>query len=221
MFPISYDNVETGNFDLIERDDKFTRMVFEDVEGNVLRGEWILRWLSNGSILLWKPLPVVFNLPTKEVNMVVSEELKAVEQKFSMFEITAVNGNEFEGTLAAEGIWTGQDLHTTLFSDKIIETIYQKFSEELPKMVVDYNHDLTSAGHFTDVSLHERNGIKYIDVKGVGDKPIPLGSSLSLHTKSKIIWDRNLNVHVLLDADPVGGSILTEGKSACTICMIR
>ena len=88
-------------------------------------------------------------------------------------------------------------------------------------MLIDYNHDLIHDGILKKVSLHEDKGIKYIRASGTGNKPIPPGSGMSLLTKSKLKWDKNLNVFVMIDVETLGLSIITENNPACTICMIR
>lgn len=223
LYPIHFDNVEVGYAGLLHKEDKFLRIEFSEVENDsTLKGKWVIRYLSNGEVLFWKPLPVVYTLPTKNLEVVVKEGDKVieVEQQYSVFELKASDG-KFEGIAAAEGVWTGRDYHTTLFSDKDIESIYQQMADKVQDMFVDYNHDFIGNGKLSEVTLKERHGIKYIDVKGEGNSPIPLGSGLSLIIKSKLKWDTNLNVWVLSAAEPKGVSILTHSNPACTICMIR
>lgn len=221
LFPVDYQNVETGNFVFSGDGDKFTKLSFID-DDKTLKGDWVLRWLSNGTILFWKPFPVISMIPTNTVTVTLAkgEHLVPVEQQFSVFQVDSA-GYEFEGILAAEGIWTDNKWRTVLFTKDIIKSIYQQFSAALDSKVVDFNHSLLKAGHFTGVELHEENGVAHISVKGVADKPVPFGSGLSLWTKSKIKWDDNLNVDVLLETEPLGGSIMTDSNPACTICMIR
>ena len=221
LFPLTFDNVEVGEFMLMEDAEKFVRIRF--LESNkTLQGDWLLRYLSSGDVLFWKPFPDVAVMPTKDVQVIQEdgEELPIIEQRFSVFEITT-DGHNFDGIAIAEGIWTGGDFHTTLFTDKIIESLAQQMESNMQDQLVDYNHDFISSGKLTNVKLEKRRGIKYISVKGIGDKPIPLGSGLSILIKSTLKWDNNLNVFVLLDAEPKGISIMTETFPACTICMIR
>jgi len=221
LFPLDFDNVEVGEFMLVEDNEKFTRIRFPE-DNKTLEGDWILRNLSDGNVLFWKPFPIVAVMPTKNVQVVQEDgdTLAIVEQQFSIFELT-VDGFNFEGIAAAEGIWTGEDFHTTLFTGAIIESLEKQMRKDMPLQVVDYNHDFINAGKLTKVSLQERRGIKFIAVEGVGDKVIPLGSGLSIFIKSTLKWDSNLNVFVLLSAEPKGVSIMTEIRPACTICMIR
>jgi len=221
LFPLTFNNVEVGEFMLLEDAEKFIRIRF--LESNkTLQGDWLVRHLSSGDILFWKPFPIVAIMPTKNVQVIQenNEELPIIEQQFSIFGAVA-DGRNFEGIAAAEGIWTGSDFHTTLFTDKIIESLAQQMKENMTVQLIDYNHDFISAGMLSSVELKEERGIKYIFVKGVGDKPIPFGSGLSILIKSTLKWDTNLNVFVLLNAEPKGVSIITENIPACTICMIR
>lgn len=221
LFPLDFDNVEVGEFMLMEEDEKFTRLRF--LESNkTLQGDWILRRLSTGDVLFWKPFSIVAVMPTKDVQVVKEEgeTLATVEQQFSIFEMAA-DGNNFEGIAIAEGVWTGKDFHTSLFTEEIIESLAQQYSENMDNILVDYDHDFVNAGKLNKVELKEQRGVKYISVKGIGDKPIPLGSGLSILIKSTLKWDINLNVFVLLSAEAKGISIITESRPACTICMIR
>jgi len=221
LFPLTFDNVEVGEFMLIEDAEKFVRIRF--LENNkTLQGDWLLRYLSSGDVLFWKPFQVVSVMPTKDIQVIQEngEELPVIEQRFSVFEITT-DGHNFDGIAAAEGIWTGGDFHTTLFTDTVIESLAQQMKNNMEDQLVDYNHDFISSGKLTNVKLEERRGIKYISVKGIGDKLIPMGSGLSILIKSTLKWDSNLNVFVLLSAEAKGISIMTETIPACTICMIR
>jgi len=222
LYPLEYKDVEIGDFIVLEDNEKVLRIKFPEIDGKLLQGEWIIRRLSSGDVLLWKPLPVVFTMPTKNVivNSENKSEIRNVKQQFSIFQISS-DGEDFEGIAAAEGIWTGQDLHTTLFTDKIIESIFEQMNNSLDNQLVDYNHDFINDGKLTNISLETANGIKYIRVWGKGNKPIPMGAGLSMILNSSIIWDKNLNVFILLDAKPEGVSIMTSGHSACTICMIK
>ncbi len=221
LFPLDFNNVEVGNFIIMQEDDKFVRLRFV-TEGNILQGEWLIRRLSTGDVLFWKPFPAVFTTQDRTVTVQASDNTLEVEveQSFSLFELEVLD-NTYSGIAAAEGIWTGQDFHTTLFSKDIINTIFAQLDGNLDKMLVDYNHDLINDGLIKTVSLHEDRGIKYIRASGTGNKPIPPGSGLSLLIKSKLKWDNNLNVFVLLDVETIGLSIITENNPACTICMIR
>lgn len=222
LFPISFNGVEVGSFGLIDSSEKFIEMQFLDDTDNVLRGRWLLRFLSDGGVLFWKPLPLVFTLPTRDVTVTTDnlDAIQQIEQKFAIFEVTAADG-KFSGIAAAEGIWTGGDFHTTMFTEKIIKSINQQMIKNIDKMLVDYNHDFIPNGKLTKITLKQERNITFIDIEGEGNLPIPLGSGLSLIVKSKLKWDKNLNVFVLLEAEPQGVSILTEGNPACTICMIR
>ncbi len=221
LFPLQFDNVDVGEFMFIEENEKFVRLRFLEND-KPLQGDWILRTLSNGDVLFWKPFPVVSVMPTKDVQVFKEngEELPVIEQRFSVFGVIT-EGTNFEGIAAAEGVWTGADFHTTLFTDKIIESLAQQMRDTMEIQLIDYNHDFISSGALSEVELREERGIKYIYVKGVGDKPIPFGSGLSILIKSTLKWDNNLNVFVLLSAEPKGVSIITENIPACTICMIR
>ncbi len=222
LFPINYTGVEVGAFGLIEASEKVIAMQFLEDEDNVLRGRWVIRSLPDGSVLFWKPFPMVFTMP--QTDIIVTEEelqtLEVVEQKFAIFEVTADKGT-FHGIAAAEGVWTGADFHTTMFTEKMIKSINQQMATNIDKMLVDYNHDFIPNGKLKKVTLKQQRDITFIEVEGEGNLPIPMGSGLSLIVKSKLKWDKNLNVFVLLEAEPQGVSILTEGNPACTICMIR
>ncbi len=222
LFPINYTGVELGAFGLIEESPKVIAMQFLEDSESALRGRWILRFLPDGSVLFWKPFPMVFTVPQTDITVTEEElqTLEVVEQKFAIFEVTAEEGT-FKGIAAAEGIWTGGDFHTTMFTAKIVKSINQQMAANIDKMLVDYNHDFIPNGKLKKVTLKQERGITFIDVEGEGNLPIPMGSGLSLIVKSKIKWDKNLNVFVLLEAEPQGVSILTEGNPACTICMIR
>ncbi len=221
LFPLQFDNVDVGEFMFMEDNEKFIRLRFLEND-KALQGDWILRFLSNGGVLFWKPFPVVSVMPTKNVQVTQdnNENLPIVEQQFSIFELHA-DGNDFDGIAAAEGIWTGNDFRTTLFTGEIIESLAKQMHDNMEGQLIDYNHDFLNSGKLTEVSLQEQRGIKYIAVKGVGDRPIPLGSGLSIFLKSTLKWDNNLNVFVLLNAEAKGVSIITENRPACTICMIR
>lgn len=223
LYPINYDHVEAGFCGLLQKEEKFLRIeFFNDENESPLKGKWVLRKLSNGMILFWKPPPVIYTMPTKNVEVKVEEGDKTmeIEQKFSVFQLESSDG-KFTGIAAAEGVWTGQDLHTTLFSDKDIENIYEQMKDKLPEMLVDYNHDFVNNGGLKKIALKTQRGVKYIEVEGEGNSPIPLGSGLSLIIKSKLKWDTNLNVWTLAAVVPKGVSILTQGNPACTICMVR
>jgi hypothetical protein len=221
LFPLDFNNVEVGDFVLLQEDDKFTRLNFVS-ENNVLQGEWLLRRLSTGDILFWKPFPAVFTAKNTSATIQISDNTPEVEaeQKFSLFELTS-DGGSFDGIAVAEGVWTGQDFHTTLFTKDIIEEIFSQMDGNLENMLVDYNHNMISDGQLKGVTLHEDRGIKYIRATGTGNQPIPAGSGLSLLVKSKLKWDNNLNVFVLVKAETLGLSIITENNPACTLCMIR
>ncbi len=221
LFPLQFDNVDVGEFMFMEDNEKFIRLRFLEND-KTLQGDWILRFLSNGDILFWKPFPVVAVMPTKNVQVAQdsNEELPTVEQRFSIFEVTS-DGHNFDGIAAAEGIWTGGDFHTTLFTPEVIESLGQQMQSDMDNQLVDYNHDFINSGKLNEVEVKERRGIKYIAVKGIGDKSIPFGSGLSILIKSTLKWDTNLNVFVLLNAEAKGVSIMTENRPACTICMIR
>lgn len=221
LFPLDFDNVETGDFLLVQEEPKFTKLNFinEDTE---LKGEWILRRLSTGEFLFWKPFPIVTTVVDRVITVSDSEVIPivAVEQRFSVFEVKTKD-NRWDGIAMAEGIWTGQDLYTTYFNKDIVESIYQQLSSDLENQLVDYNHDLIHDGTIDKVSIHTENGIRLIRASGTGNKPIPGGSGLSLLTQSKLKWDNSLNVYVSLSSVPKGVSIITESNPACTICMIR
>ena len=222
LFPLEFDNVDVGEFLVIENTDKVLRFNF--IEGNkMLQGDWVLRRLSTGDYLFWKPFPIVSIMPTKnvEVSLEQGEIIEPVEQQFSIFELETDGDNTFRGILAAEGIWTGGDLHTTLFTDTIIVKLAKKMQENMSNQLVDFNHSFINEGNFFKVELREERNIKYIWVEGVAQKPIPFGSGLSITLKSTLKWNSKLNIFVLLEADPIGGSIITDNKPACTICMIR
>ncbi len=221
LFPVRFDNVEVGNFGLIQQDEKFTTLQFSNEEPGTLNGRWILRKLSTGDFLLWKPVPMVFTTPTTDIAIGEDvEKIEEIEQQFAIFEVHGSDG-KFSGIGVAEGIWTGKDFHTTLFNKPILNRINKKMNDNMSQMLVDYNHDFVPNGKLTKVTLQEQRGVAFIELEGEGNLPIPPGSGLSLILKSKIKWDKNLNVFVLLEADPLGISIITEGSPACTICMIR
>ena len=222
LFPLDFDNVEIGEFTITQENEKFTRLFFVTKEGNTLSGEWILRNLTTGQVLFWKPLPVVFNMPTGGVTIKEDDTSNfiEVEQRFSIFELET-DGGSFHGVAAAEGIWTGQDFNTTLFTGKIIQSLGEQLNDSMTSMIVDRNHDFINDGGLDTVSIKERKGVKYIEVSGFSNTPIPPGSGLSITIKSEIKWDNILNVWVLMNASPIGVSIITESRPACTICMIR
>ncbi len=221
LFPLDFDNVEVGDFLLIQEEPKFTKLNFVTSD-NALQGEWILRRLSTGEFLFWKPFPVVTTTIDRIITVSDSEVIPivAIEQRFSVFEVNTKD-NKWDGILLAEGIWTGQDYHTTYFNKGIVDSIYQQLSSDLENQLVDYNHDLIHDGTIDKVSIHTENGIRLIRASGTGNKPIPAGSGLSLLTQSKLKWDNNLNIYVALSSVPKGTSIITESNPACTICMIR
>jgi len=221
LYPIDYTNASVGEFNLLEENEKFTRLDFGS-EGK-LQGEWLLRRLSSGETLLWKPFPIVGVMPTKnvEVSLEQGEIIEPVEQQFSIFDLSFEEDNSFRGILAAEGIWTGGDRHTTLFSDKIIIALTTQMQAEIDTQLVDFDHSFKNEGRLTKVELREERGINYIWVEGVAERAIPHGAGLSITLKSTLKWNSKLNVYVLLSATPIGLGIMTGSKPACTICMIR
>lgn len=222
LFPISTENVETGEFNLIEETPKVIRMNFVESD-KTLQGEWILRRLSTGEFLFWKPFPIVAVMPTKNVDVSVEqgEVVKDIPQQFGLFDLETDGSNNFKGILAAEGIWTGADLHTTLFSDKMIVKLVKAMQDKIEDLIVDFNHSFENKGSVFKVELREERNIKYIWVEGVAQDTIPHGSGLSITLKSTLKWNSKLNVFALLEADPIGLAIMTENKPSCTICMIR
>ena len=223
LYPVDYNNVEVGYFDVIEVSEKFIKLKFMEQEGNSLEGIWYLRLLSSGGMLFWKPFPVVSVMPTKnvEVKLEEGEEIIPIQQTFNVFSVAEEIDGSFSGIAAAEGVWTGGDLHTTLFTGGIIEKIAEQMGDKMKDQVVDYNHDFVNSGRINTVELREERGIKHIFVSGKGFKPIPHGSGLSITLKSTIKWNNNLNVFVLIKAEPLGVSIITASTPACTICKIR
>ena len=214
--------IDVGEFLVIEDTEKILRFNFIE-ENKMLKGDWILRKLSTGDYLFWKPFPIVAVMPTKNVEVALEqgEVIEPVDQQFSIFQLETDSDNSFRGILLAEGVWTGGDLHTTLFTDQIIVKIAQKMQANINNQLVDYNHSFVNEGSLIKVELREERGINYIWVEGVGQKPIPPGSGLSIILKSTLKWNSKLNVFVLLEAEPIGSSIMTNNKPACTICMIR
>lgn len=220
LYPLDYKLAEAGEFMLLEENNKYFRFEFLNEEEDKLQGMWILRKLSNGSYLFWKPSPIAFVPPTKNVVVTENAKGKVVEQEFGMFDLV-VDKNTFHGIAAAEGIWTGRDWHTTLFSDKNIEDIANQLKKNRSSLLVDYNHDKINDGIVDSVELKTRRGLKYIEVSGSGGKPIPLGSGLSVSLKSNIKWDENIGVWALDNVEVIGLSIMQGETPGCTICMIQ
>jgi len=222
LFPISTDNVEIGEFSLIEDTEKVLKIKFIDSDSS-LQGEWVLRRLSTGEWLFWKPFPMVAVMPTKnvEISLEQGEIIEPIAQSFGIFDLERVGDNSFRGILAAEGIWTGGDRHTTLFSDRIIVSLVQQMQDDINNQLVDFDHSFENEGSLFKVELREERGIKYIWVEGVAQRAIPHGAGLSITLKSTLKWNSKLNVYVLLSATPIGLGIMTGSKPACTICMIH
>lgn len=221
LYPLDYTTVQVGEFNLIEDTQKFMKLEFLG-EDNSLKGEWILRKLSNGQTLLWKPYPLAGEMTIDEPQNFSEGEIE-VTQSYSIFDIENVGDNIFRGIAAAEGAWTGTDFRTTYFNKDIIESLGNDMVSGLDKMLVDFNHDEISHGKLTLAEVREVRGIKHIYVEGVTDKtnPVRLGSGLSIMIKSKLKWDSNLNIYVLISATALGVSVITESRPACTICMVR
>lgn len=219
LFPITFDNVEVGEFNLLEINEKFIKL---DFLGSMLNGTWVIRYLADGRVLFWKPFPIVYTVPTRGfvVEQVEGDIIREVKQTLSVFQ-AEVKDRKFEGIALAEGIWTGGDLHTTLFSDKDVDHIYDEMKSNLSEMIVDYDHSFINDGKLNGISLGERRNTKFIELSGEGNKPIPFGSGLSLILNSELKWDTKLNVWTLLSVKPLGVSVITQGSPACTICMIR
>jgi len=222
LYPIDYSIASVGKFDLIEQTEKFTRLNFEKEEKAVLQGEWLLRHLSTGETLFWKPYPTVGVMSTKNIDISQKdgEVIKTVDQQFSVFAIEAFE-NTFSGIAAAEGVWTGADFRTTLFTDEIIQKLAKDMKNNMSTQLVDFNHDFIPAGKLTNVELRKERGISYIFVEGITERPVAFGAGLSILIKSTLKWNSKLNVYVLLEASSLGTSIITESKPACTMCMIR
>lgn len=218
LYPVQHDDVEIGEFYVVEEHDEFIKMIFSDVNKG-LTGVWIIRSLSNGETLLWKPFPLVSTMPKVTKDLDTSLFIKQT-QNFALFRLEH-NGYDFTGTAVAEGVWTGIDKHTTLFTSEIVDQVYDKMKDTLDSQIVDYNHDSVNKGKLTDITLKSYMDRKYIEVKGISSSSVPLGSGLSVTLDSTIVWDNNLNVWVLVSAEPIGVSIITENTPACTICMIK
>ena len=219
LFPINKD-VQVGNFDLIEENENFMKLSFDERGIGDLKGEWILRKLNNGETLFWKPFSTITQEFSQEVTIDNKQKSKEVTQSYSVFEIHS-NEHEFSGIVAAQGIWTGRDKHTTLFTKELIQMLASDMKQNREIQLVDFNHNLINSGKITSVELKEERGISHISITGVADRPVPAGSGLSIMIKSTIKWDRNLNIYVPVSAESKGVSILTENNPACTICMVR
>lgn len=222
LYPLDFKQVETGEYFLIEQHDKYLKIRFLG-ENTILQGDWIIRRLMgpNDNWIFWKPSAEVFALPTRNIaDGNVEEDELVLNQKFSAFKLST-DGFEFEGIAAAEGIWLGMDNHTTLFTDDIIEEIGQQLISKKENLIIDYNHDQMNDAKIENIVIKEQSNMKYIEITGVGNKFIPLGSGLSLTLNSTLLWNNKVNAWVLTKVDVIGVSIITEGSPGCTICMIR
>ena len=219
LYPISTDSAEAGEYYLREENDKFIKVYFPS-EDDKLQGDWIFRFLNDGKVLFWKPIPEQENniVESKVVDLADVEIEKT--QKFAIFNLEQTE-QEFRGIAVAEGAWTGLDFRTTLFRKDIVAKLGTQMAKNLEDMIVDFDHSEVSVGKLTLVKGKNYKGIEYVYVEGITNQDIPYGAGLSITINSKIKWDNNLNVFVLVDAEALGVSIMTEGRPACSMCMIQ
>lgn len=219
LYPIDLKKSSKGEYQVLE--DKNTHLRLRFLSG-ILEGEWIIRRLNTGQILFWKPITKEFVCPAKTMIDEVSSDIKqTVKQQFSSFENVSNDPFMFEGITAATGVWTGADLHTTLFPDYAIDKIGNRMKTLMKDLFVDFNHNENFAGGIDEVDLVNNKKIKYIAVKGHSNIEVPKGAGLSLQLDSSLVWDNTLNIWVLNDAIPEGVSIMTNNKPACKICWVK
>ena len=218
LFPIDLSVASSGEYKVLQENEKYLKVQFLS---GLLSGIWILRRLNTGEVLLWKPADDNFVCPAKSmITPVVSSFAQPVVQQFSSF-VASTDGKTFSGVAAATGVWTGLDMHTTMFPAYTIEKMYHKMIQNMGSLVVDFNHDLQNKGGIDKVTLHDDKKIKYISVEGHSDVEVPRGAGLSIMTVSDLRWDDNLKVFVADDSTPLGVSVITKGNPACTICRVN
>ena len=228
MYPINRNGAKKFEADLKQSTFNVIKMFVYDTywEGeqdhkSIINGDWILRRLKSGSWLFWKPY---YTLYTKDVAMptevVKDSEVKTMKNEFEMF-MPTVNGYDFKGVVAAAGTWTDKGGWTLTMGNEIIEKIYTQLKGKVNQTVIDWDHDDNYVGTLIRAELSQRFAKKYIEVEGVMPTAVPDEAGLSLTVNSKALWDKKHNTWVVIGVDVIGFSIITQGKPACTVCMIR
>lgn len=193
----------------------------KDAEEPPIHGEWIFRRLDSGSWLLWKPYYDVYVKAVPEIlERKPTGDSKQMVNKFEMF-MPTVDGYDFSGTVAAAGTWTDKSGWTLVMGNEIIESMYTQLKAKLNQTIIDWDHDDNWVGTLVRVEMNQRYTKKYIDVEGVMPTVVPDGAGLSISISSEAIWDTKYNAWVIIKATVLGFSIITQGKPACTVCMIR
>lgn len=115
----------------------------------------------------------------------------------------------------------------------MVRSMFKQMKLDQDKLFVDYDHrtltpssvhridSLVNEGSITNLELIDNNKLTYIYVKGKGDKPIELGTGLSVNWQSTIVWDNELNVFVLTAVNVLGFSLVKQMKPACKICFVK
>lgn len=211
--------LDSGEFIISEHTEKYTMLSFS---GKKLNGNWVLRKLMDGQVLLWKPLQfnAIIECASKKSIGVIPEELtsdsKMVDFNFSH---VVLEDNQLSGVGLAAGVWTSGEGVTTLFTEDIVKDIFKQMQDNLINMIVDFNHDFVNTGRLTEVKLL-KDPILRIFVKGVSNKFIPRNAGISIAIKGKTEWNPDLNVNVLVKGVPIGVSVLTLSAPACKVCWI-
>jgi hypothetical protein len=230
LHPIGLDGIETGNFNIIEEQDKFKKINFAN--GEILNGIWIIRKTNDGRYLLWKPNIDNLNCPAMSFDKEIEGEGIQVTQQYATFN-NIIGEFEFEGIGITSGIVVGLDEHPTLVTPVMVRSMFKQMKLDQDKLFVDYDHrtltpssvhridSLVNEGSITNLELIDNNKLTYIYVKGKGDKPIELGTGLSVNWQSTIVWDNELNVFVLTAVNVLGFSLVKQMKPACKICFVK
>lgn len=216
LYPIEED-VTQGQFEYLQIYPEY--MIIKITSGKLISGIWVVRVLADNNVLFWKPPTLNEKQTIVGYSGDYKGEKKHVSQEYSLFTVDS-GGKTFSGIAIAEGVWMGLDKRPTYFGKKIITNIGQQFAKALNTIPVFENHDRIPHGMITGVVTKEIKGINTVTISGTFDKPVLPDCALSLDVKSDLIWDNKINAYDLLAVEVEGLSVLTQGKPACTICMV-
>ena len=215
----NYTLVDKGDYEVMEVNDKFSKIEFVSDLGKV-SGNWIIRNGNDDRILLWKPLQ--FNdkfacackSQVKEGN-----DVKVIDDKFG-YPVTINEKGIFKGTMMSAGVYTGQAGIPVLYTNDLINRIYEKYKDSPSKIKVDFDHDEVIAGELDSIKK-VNTPVERLVVTGKATKSIVPKSGLSIWARNQVVWDSELQVHVIVDSDINTVSIIENGKPNCSICYIE
>ena len=207
---------DKGTLEIVESGDNYKLVEFR---GEKLTGQWYIRRGSEDRALMWKP--PVLNRDDKFSCAKMCDDLEEVGEKrrdkFSS--VIQMSKNGFRGTAMASGVYQGQGGIPTLFTNKFIKKMVDKYSNDPKKIKVDFDHDENAVGAISDVRL-ETDPVYRFYITGEAGRNVKNGSGLSVDFTVDTIWDEKFKIEKAIDADIHSVSILTESNPGCEMCFV-